>query len=886
MPEEKDDRDRQALDKVYDPFMTEKKWYDFWSDRGFFRGGLDQGVPFYSIVIPPPNVTGSLHMGHALNNTLQDILIRWKRMEGMNTLWMPGTDHAGIATQNVVERDLAAEGKNRHEMGREAFVERVWGWREEYGGVITHQLRRLGASCDWSRERFTMDEGLSRAVREVFVRLYEEGLVYRGNYIINWCPRCHTALSDVEVEHEETRGKLYHIRYPMAGAEGFMVVATTRPETMLGDTALAVNPEDERYQSLLGSKVLLPVMERVLPVIADRYVDREFGTGVVKITPAHDPNDFEVGLRHGLEQVNVMDQDARMNEQAGKYAGMDRYQCRKALLGDLEELGLIEKIEDHVHAVGHCYRCKTVVEPILSLQWFVRMKDLAAPAVEVVKEGRIRFIPSGWQNTYFEWMRNIRDWCISRQIWWGHRIPAWYCADCSGITVAREDPDRCSHCGSRGITQETDVLDTWFSSALWPFSTLGWPDRTPELQHYYPTSVLITGFDIIFFWVARMIMMGLKFMGEVPFRDVYIHALVRDAEGQKMSKSKGNVIDPLTMIEKYGTDAFRFTLTAFASQGRDIRLSEDRIQGYRNFTNKIWNASRFALMTLSGYSEEAECAKPGLADRWILSRLNRSVREVRVALEEYRFNEAASTLYQFFWHEFCDWYLELTKERLYGEDPAAKRRAQKVLLQVLEESLRLLHPLMPFITEEIYQHLPEHGESIMTSAFPGVDPARDDPAAEEGMAVVMDAITMIRNIRGEMNIPPGKALRPLIRVRDRAVLKILQANTGYLLSLTRALEIRVGLDLARPPHSAMSVDERMEVFVPLKGVIDMEEERGRLVKNLKKVQEELSMVNRKLSNESFIERAPADVVEKEKKRSEDLLVKEKKIEEGLKILSS
>jgi len=875
------EQDTKTLEKVYDPTGTEEKWYTYWTEKGYFRGRLDDDRPYYAIVIPPPNVTGSLHMGHALNNTLQDILIRWKRMDGVNTLWMPGTDHAGIATQNVVERDLASEGRDRHELGREKFVERVWKWRKEYGGVIINQLRRLGASCDWSRERFTMDEGLSRAVREVFVRLYEEGLIYRDNYIINWCPRCHTALSDVEVEHEETEGRLYHIRYPLPGREDFLVVATTRPETMLGDTAVAVHPEDERYQTLHGEKVVLPVLKRELPVIADAYVDREFGTGVVKITPAHDPNDFEVGLRHGLPRISVMDQDARMNEAAGKYAGMDRYECRKALLADLEKEGLIENIEEHGHAVGHCYRCKTVVEPILSLQWFVRMKELAAPAIAAVEEGRIRFVPKGWRNTYFEWMRNIRDWCISRQIWWGHRIPAWLCASCGKITVDRTDPTACVHCGSTEITQETDVLDTWFSSALWPFSTLGWPDETPELQHYYPTSVLITGFDIIFFWVARMIMMGLKFRGEVPFHDVYIHALVRDAQGQKMSKSKGNVIDPLIMIDKYGTDAFRFTLTAFAAQGRDVRLSEERIQGYRNFTNKIWNASRFALMNLADYDPDREDGALELADRWIASRLNRAVAGVREALESYKFNEAASVLYRFFWHEFCDWYLELIKDRLYGDDVAARRRAQHCLVETLDESLRLLHPFMPFITEEIYQHLPVHGESIMIDNYPVVQPDREDDAAEKEMALVMEAITLIRNIRGEMNIAPGKALNPLIRIREEKAGEILQRHEGYILSLSRCETVQVGTEVTRPSSSATAVGDRLEVFVPLEGVIDLEEEKARLRKNLAKVQKDLAGVDRKLANESFTRKAPADVVAKERAKREELIAKEQKIKDGL-----
>ncbi len=874
----------KLLDKVYDPRRTEAKWYAYWTEQGYFRGALQEDRPFFSIVIPPPNVTGSLHMGHALNNTLQDILIRWRRMAECNTLWMPGTDHAGIATQNVVERELAAKGEDRHQLGRDAFVERVWQWRDEYGGVIINQLKRLGASCDWSRERFTMDEGLSAAVREVFVRLYEEGLIYRDHYIINWCPRCHTALSDVEVEHEETAGHLYHIRYPLIGEAGSLTVATTRPETMLGDTALAVNPEDERYRALVDKKARLPILERELTIIADDYVDRTFGTGVLKITPAHDPNDFEVGLRHNLPQVNVMDQDARMNEAAGPYTGLDRYACRKSLVRDLKKAGLLEKVEPHQHAVGHCYRCKTVVEPVLSLQWFVRMKELAEPAVHAVEEGRVRFVPGGWQNTYFEWMRNIRDWCISRQIWWGHRIPAWYCDACAGVTVSREDPDGCVQCGSGEIRQETDVLDTWFSSALWPFSTLGWPEETPELKHYYPTSVLVTGFDIIFFWVARMIMMGCKFMGEVPFRDVYIHALVRDAEGQKMSKSKGNVIDPLTMIDAYGTDAFRFTLTAFAAQGRDVRLSEERIEGYRNFCNKIWNAARFALMHL-GHEVGTPAGEPELQDRWILSRLNRATTEVTEALGAYRFNEAASTLYQFFWHEFCDWYLELIKERLYGTSPERKQAARYYLLRVLEESLRLLHPVMPFITEEIYQHLPSHGESIMTAPYPAADRNREDRDAEEQMASVMEAVTLIRNIRGEMNIPPSKPLRALIRARDGRTARILSEQRADILGLTRSEEIEVGTDLARPPASAMAVSDLVEVFVPLGGLIDFEEERARLLKSLKKVQSEMSAVSRKLANENFIQKAPAEVVEKERQRREDLRSKTQKIEAGLQALS-
>ncbi|MDH4099815.1 MAG: valine--tRNA ligase, partial [Nitrospirota bacterium] len=661
----------QELSKAYEPAEVEKRWYPFWTEKGYFHAEASSNKKPYAIVIPPPNVTGSLHMGHALNNTLQDILVRWRRMSGDNTLWMPGTDHAGIATQNVVEKQLAAEGKKRDDLGREAFVERVWKWKEESGGIIINQLKRLGASCDWERERFTMDAGLSRAVREAFVHLYEKDLIYRGDYLINWCPRCHTALSDLEVEHEEQKGFLWHIRYPLADGSGHLVVATTRPETMLGDTAVAVNPNDERYSAYIGKKVALPLTKREIPVIADEHVDTEFGTGCLKITPAHDPNDFEIGMKHGLPSLKVIDEGAQMNAEAGSYAGMDRYHARRTIVADLEKAGLLEKTVDHMHSVGHCYRCKTVIEPNLSKQWFVRAKPLAEPALEAVRSGKTRIIPQGWENTYFDWMENIRDWCISRQIWWGHRIPAWHCGDCGKVTVAKLDPDKCGHCGSANIRQETDVLDTWFSSSLWPFSTLGWPDRTPELKTFYPTSTLVTGFDILFFWVARMMMMGIEMMGEVPFRDVYIHALVRDAEGQKMSKSKGNVIDPLIMMEKYGTDAFRFTLAAMAAQGRDVKLAEERIEGYRAFCNKLWNASRFVMMNLEGGSQQAAGGQLALPDKWIVSRLQGTIVEVNAALDAFRFNDAANTVYQFLWSEFCDWYLELIKPIMQGEDEAA-----------------------------------------------------------------------------------------------------------------------------------------------------------------------------------------------------------------------
>ena len=863
----------KELAKVYEPKAVEEAWYGTWTEKGYFRAEAVSDKPSYSIVIPPPNVTGALHMGHALNNTLQDILCRWKRMCGYNVLWMPGTDHAGIATQNVVERQLATEGKDRHELGREAFIERVWKWKAESGGQIIGQLKRLGASCDWERERFTMDEGLSRAVREVFVRLYEEGLIYRDNRLINWCPRCHTALSDIEVEHEEKAGNFWHLRYPVAGEPGrFVVVATTRPETMLGDTAVAVHPEDERYADLVGKTVVLPLMNRQIPVVADEYVDREFGTGVVKITPAHDFNDFEVGRRHNLDVINVLDESGVINAAGHQYEGMDRFAARKKIVEDLEALGLLEKIEDHAMSVGGCYRCKTVVEPYLSLQWYVKVGPLAEEALAAVKNGRTRIVPQQWENTYYDWMENIRDWCISRQIWWGHRIPAWYCDHCGEVTVAKVDPTKCSKCGSDEIRQETDVLDTWFSSALWPFSTMGWPDQTPELKTFYPTSCLVTGFDILFFWVARMMMMGLHFMGEVPFRDVYIHALVRDAQGQKMSKSKGNVIDPLLVIDKYGTDAFRFTLAAFAAQGRDIKLAEERIAGYRNFANKIWNASRFALMNLEGFDPSA-VDPAGLelsnADRWILYRLNAAAAETRDALEAYRYNDAATTLYRFTWSEFCDWYIELVKDDLYRGDEVRQRTARYVLWLVLEHLLRLIHPFMPFITEEIWQALPKPAtvESIMLASYP-------QPCAEwegyrggaEEMELVMEVIRGIRNIRGEMDVAPSREISVILNCASDASLHLLKKNEVYIMSLARVSDLAIGTGLERPADAAVQVAGDVEVAVPLRGLVDVEEEEKRLLKEIGKLDKDIEFLSKKLTNPSFVERAPADVVDKEREK--------------------
>jgi valyl-tRNA synthetase len=887
----------KELAKGYEPHEVEKKWYGEWLGKGYFHADETSPRKPYSIVIPPPNVTGALHMGHALNNTLQDILCRWKRMSGHNVLWMPGTDHAGIATQNVVERQLTAEGKDRHDLGREAFIERVWQWKGESGGQIIGQLKRLGASCDWERERFTMDDGLSRSVRTVFVKLYEDGLIYRDNRLINWCPRCHTALSDIEVEHEEKKGHLWHIRYPVVGQPGrFVTVATTRPETMLGDTAVAVHPEDERYKDLHGAKVLLPLLNREIPVVADDYVDREFGTGVVKITPAHDFNDFEVGARHGLDKINVFDESGVINAAGHHYEGMDRFAARTKIVEDLDAVGLLEKIDDHGLSVGGCYRCKTVVEPYLSLQWYVKVGPMAERALQAVKDGRTRILPKQWENTYYDWMENIRDWCISRQIWWGHRIPAWFCDHCGKITVAMEDPTRCSHCESDEIRQETDVLDTWFSSALWPFSTMGWPEQTAELKQFYPTACLVTGFDILFFWVARMMMMGLHFMDEVPFKDVYIHALVRDAHGQKMSKSKGNVIDPLTVIDQYGTDAFRFTLAAFAAQGRDIKLAEERISGYRNFCNKVWNASRFTMMNLEGFDPDAlvfEKLSLSEADEWILHRLNETVRETNKALEEYRFNEAAMTLYQFTWSEFCDWYLELSKQELYGDDQQRRQSTQFILWTVLENLLRLLHPIMPFITEEIWQTLPkgdrcslrgsggDWAPSIMLAPYPQhrEDWQFEDAAARMGQ--IMEVISAIRTIRGEMEVAPSRSISVVLSTSSHRAEDLARLFEGKIKALAKVGELTIGYNLPKPEDAAVQPAGKFQVFVPLKGLVDVAEEEKRLLKEIAKLDKEIEQFSKKLETPSFVDRAPADIVAKEKAKLSEVTAKKVVLEESL-----
>ncbi|MDA8434164.1 MAG: valine--tRNA ligase [Nitrospiraceae bacterium] len=879
------------LDKSYNPKGVEEKWYDYWIAGNYFVADPASGKAPYSIVIPPPNVTGSLHMGHALNTTLQDVLVRWKRMSGCDALWIPGMDHAGIATQNVVERQLAAEGVDRYRLGRDAFIGRVWKWKAESGGRIIHQLKRLGASCDWTRERFTLDEGLSKAVIEVFVGLYEEGLIYRDKRLINWCPRCHTALSDIEVEHEEYEGKLTYIRYPLEDGSGNVVVATTRPETMLGDTAVAVNPEDERYKGLIGKKISLPLTGRSIPIVADSAVDPEFGTGAVKVTPAHDFNDEAIAKRQTppLEFITVIGPDGRMTAEAGlTYSGMDRYECRSAVVAALKAADLLDAEKKYSHSISQCYRCKTVIEPLSTLQWYVKVGPLAEEAMKAVREEKIRIIPKTWENTYFAWMENINDWCISRQIWWGHRIPAWYCDECGEVIVARQAPAACTKCGGP-LRQDDDVLDTWFSSALWPFSTLGWPDDTPELQKYYPTSVLVTGFDIIFFWVARMIMMGLKFRKDVPFRDVYIHALVRDSSGQKMSKSKGNVVDPLVMMDKYGTDAFRFTLTAFAAQGRDVKFSEERVEGYRHFVNKLWNASRFIMLNTGDDKVPETMPLDGLdiGSRWILSRLSAAADEIGLSLEEYRFNDAAGAIYRFIWHELCDWYIEMEKPVLYEEN-AAREKVRACLLFVLDRTLRLLHPFMPYVTEEIWQHVVASGGAgsegaiLAAAAFPR-SLVRDE-AAETEMAIVMETVTGVRTIRGELNLSPSLELKVSIRALSGKADEVLRKNLGYVRKLARADVLQTGTDVKKPKGSAAAVRSFVEVYVPLEGLLNLELEIDRLKKDLAKAEETIAFLNKKLLNDDFLKRAPKEIIAKEKEKYEEGLKKRERIEEHVRKL--
>jgi valyl-tRNA synthetase len=870
---------KAEIPKIYNFRKIESRWYDFWETGGYFRADAKSDKPPFVIVMPPPNVTGSLHIGHMLNNTVHDVIVRRKRMQGHNTLWLPGTDHAGIATQNVVERQLREEGLDRHDLGREKFVERVWAWKQQYGDLITKQIRRIGASCDWSRERFTLDEGLSLAVREVFVRLYDEGLIYRGKRLINWCPRCRTALSDLEVQHESLSGNLYHIRYPIVGAEGeFVEVATTRPETMLGDTGIAVHPDDDRYTHLAGKSARLPLVGRDLPFIRDEVVEREFGTGVVKVTPAHDPADFEMGKRHGLEQISVIDEDGRITKQGGAYHGIDRFEARDRILADLESEQLLIKVEPHSHNVGHCSRCKTIVEPLLSTQWFVQIKPLADEAIRAVEEGEVRFVPANWSKTYFEWMYNIRDWCISRQLWWGHRIPAWYCGDCEETIVSRMDPSGCPKCASTDLRQEEDVLDTWFSSALWPFSTMGWPEETDDLKAFYPTSLLVTGFDIIFFWVARMMMTGLKFKGEVPFREVYITGLIRDEDHQKLSKSKGNVGDPLLICDEYGTDAVRFTLARLGAPGSDFVLKEDQLDGYRAFATKIWNAARF----IQGHVEDSDAPVTAddlreldltLADRWILSRLFRSVDDVNTALDRYFLHEASRTIYQFFWHEFCDWYLEMVK--LHPD------RSRPVLIFVFETALRLLHPFMPFITEELWQRIPHRGDSIVVAPYPTAELDLVDPNIESQTALIQEIIVKVRNIRSEVHVE-AKLFVPLrVAAEDPAIEDMLTRHQAYMKRLARIESVEVVRELTGEKVAAQAVARGVALEVPLEGVIDVEAERARLTREIEKTRKEIGGLERKLGNPKFVERAPSEVVEENRSRLADYQVRENKLSEGL-----
>jgi len=851
------------IEKVYEPQRFEPRWAQLWVDSGLFLPSGDPSCVF-SLVIPPPNVTGSLHMGHMLEHTEIDVTVRWHRMCGVRTLWLPGTDHAGIATQMVVERKLAADGIDRRSLGRQEFEKRVWEWKREYGDTIKRQMIRTGASCDWSRERFTLDPGLSRAVREVFVSLHERGLIYRGEYMVNWCPRCHTALSDLEVVKEETPGNLWHIRYPVVGTDRHIVVATTRPETMLGDTAVAINPKDARYTSLHGKTVQLPLVGRELPIILDALADPEFGTGVVKVTPAHDPNDFEAGNRHNLPKIQVIDESGKMTEAAGEYAGLDRFEARRRVVAALDDLGLLEKIEPYQVAIGKCQRCKTVVEPLVSTQWFVKMKPLAEPAIRAVEEGRIQFIPENWTKTYYEWMYNIRDWCISRQLWWGHRIPAWYCADCGKTTVARETPAVCAHCGSTKLEQDSDVLDTWFSSALWPFSTLGWPDKTEDLKQFYPTSLLITGFDILFFWVARMIMMGLEFMGDVPFRQVYIHALVRDAERQKMSKTRGNVIDPLVVTEKYGTDAVRLALMLGAAPGTDVVLTEERMASSRAFANKIWNAARFLFLNMERSGVEAVVPEIGkletLEDRWIFSRFNRCAEAVNRAIEQYRYHEAAQVLWQFFWHEFCDWYVEIKKLRF--QDNSGLTNDWRNVLNLFENSLRLLHPVMPFLTEELWQRIVRASDgrpaSIALAAYPQPDPERNDEAAELEMATLQEIITSARNLRADMKVDPKQQLDGALYSQGSALglagkhLDVIEKLAGVRLELRPGVAPRgEGIQRSTPQFD-------LALRAP---VAQIEAQRKRLEKEIQQLEKVIAGSKRQLGDDKFLNRAPAAVVD-------------------------
>jgi valyl-tRNA synthetase len=880
MTEANETKLQTEMPTTYDPKEAEAKWYDYWIKNEFFKAGNRPDAETYTIVIPPPNVTGMLHIGHALDNTLQDILIRTKRMQGYDTLWLPGSDHAGIATQTRVEQKLREDNITRFDLGREKFLEKVWEWKEHYADTIRSQWAKMGFSLDYSRERFTLDEGLSQAVREVFVKLYEKGLIYRGNYIINWDPAARTALSDIEVEYKEVQGNLYHLEYKTKDGKDSIVVATTRPETMLGDTAVAVHPEDDRYKHLIGQMLVLPVIGREIPVIADEYVEKDFGSGAVKITPAHDPNDFEVGKRHDLPQVLVMDETATMNANAGPYQGMDRFACRKQLVTDLKEQGVLIKIEEHVHQVGHSERSGAVIEPYLSTQWFVKMMPLAEKAIEAQQSDKgVTFVPDRFEKIYLHWIENVRDWCISRQLWWGHRIPAWHCADCGQVTVARNDVSACSHCQSTNLRQDEDVLDTWFSSALWPFSTLGWPEDTADMKRFYPNNVLVTGYDIIYFWVARMIFSGLEFTQQVPFKDVLMHGLVRDSEGRKMSKSLGNGVDPFDVIEKYGADAMRYMLSTSSTPGQDLRFRWERVEQARNFANKIWNASRFALMNLEGFTaaDIDLTGKLGTADRWILHRLNETVRDVTRLIDQYEFGETGRVLYNFIWDDLCDWYIEFSKLSLYGADAAAKKKTQSVLAYVLDQTQRLIHPFMPFISEEIWQHLPHEGETITLAAWPKEKAEFEAPDAIREMELLMDAIRSVRNIRAEVNVPMSKKVELLVKPASSETQDILQRNEEYLKRFCNTSKLEIDAAMAAPEKAMISVVTGAELYLPLAGLIDITQELARLDKELQSLHGEVERIEKKLSNEGFVAKAPAKVIEEEKAKLADYADKRNKV---------
>ncbi len=887
------------LSKVYDPKQVEKKWYQYWMKKGYFKASAKSKKKPYTIVIPPPNVTGILHMGHALNNTLQDILVRYKRMSGFQALWIPGTDHAGIATQNVVEKSLREEGSTRQLLGREKFLERVWKWREKYGNTIIRQLHRLGCSCDWERTRFTMDDGLSRAVREVFVRLYEKGLIYRGKYIINWCPRCQTALSDEEVQHKDVTGHLYFIKYAIEGTEQYVTIATTRPETMLGDTAIGFNPKDERYRHLSGKSAVLPLLNRRLRIIQDPAIDMEFGSGALKITPAHDPVDFLLAAKHGLESINILNPDGTLNQAAGPFEGMDRFEARKKIIAELEDRRLLLETKEHAHAVGHCYRCQTMVEPYLSPQWFVRMKPLAQKAIAAVREGKTNFTPKRWTKVYLEWMTHIKDWCVSRQIWWGHRIPVWYCAVCRskemvsdsapdkiyrepGMIVSRQTPKACPVCHNVDLLQDPDVLDTWFSSWLWPFSTLGWPDKNQDLEYFYPTACLVTGYEIIFFWVARMIMSGIEFMGKEPFKHVYIHGIVRDETGAKMSKSLGNAVDPIAVIDEFGADALRFAIISITAEGQDVYCSKEKFEVGRNFANKIWNASRFVAMNRARPWQKIKTPKPAdlsAADRWILSRLHQTIAKITDCLEKMRFNEASSVLYDFVWHQFCDWYLEIAKPNIRSAG------TRWVLDTVLQDALKLLHPFMPFLTEEIWQSMPHEGESLMISAWPRVEKKRINRQIESEMDIVIGEIQAIRNVRSAWQINPKELVTVAVKASRDKELKILKNHSTTIVQMAKISSLQLGKNVTRPKESAVANIGRVETYVVLSGLVDIQVERQRIESALGDVEKMIRGLEGRLANEDFLKKAPKEIVEKERKKAEELENRRQRLKENLRTLS-